>query len=94
MGKRRFAGTLSSDEHSTTSNKYAGSLKGHIRGWNRGVEVDCSVRDGRDVFEIYVTAGSNGGENRRHIATVYESGLVEHFFTEGDQSRLEMTWKV
>lgn len=90
MGKRRFAGTLSSSEHKHDVSKYASfGVLGHIRGWNRGVEVACAVdEDGKDEFHVYVTPGSNGGENRQLIAVVHENGTVDHFYGEVDRMPL------
>jgi len=46
-------------------------ITGHIRGWNSGANVYCSVdQEGRDVVEIYATTGSGYG----HSKTV--TGLV------------------
>jgi hypothetical protein len=41
-----------------------------VNGWNSGVTVEAGVdSDGRDVFAVYATGGSNGG-NRERIGTV------------------------
>ena len=35
-------------------------VRGHIRGWNVGVQVSGSADGPDDVFHIYATRGSNG----------------------------------
>ena len=40
----------------TAGNPY----EAHMRGWNAGVKIIHSVRDDRDVFTVFMTAGSNG----------------------------------
>lgn len=36
----------------------------HVRGWDVGVEVRCSVdRNGKDVVDVFRTGGSNGGRS-------------------------------
>ena len=45
---------------------------GHIRGWDSGVKVICSVdEEGADVVSVYATGGSNGSCRERLIAQVY-----------------------
>lgn len=49
----------------------ASGISGHVRGWDSGVAVNGYVDDqDRDVFEIYATGGSNGGQLPLLIATV------------------------
>jgi hypothetical protein len=47
-------------------------LSGHLRGWNIGVRVELTHRDGVDVIEVYQTNGSNGGGRDKLIATLQE----------------------
>jgi len=47
-------------------------LTGHLRGWNIGVRVELTHRNGVDVIEVYQTNGSNGGEKDVLIATLRE----------------------
>lgn len=48
----------------------------HCRGWNGGVEVWAHVDDeGRDIFDIFRTGGSNGGA-RRFIGAVIADEFV------------------
>lgn len=52
---------------SKTSGFYA-----HIRGWDIGVEVECSHNNGRDIIDIYQTCGSNNHCNRKLIKSLEE----------------------
>ena len=46
-------------------------IQGHIRGWDVGVAVECSVdKGGHDVCYVYTTGGSNGVGSRIMIASV------------------------
>jgi hypothetical protein len=46
-------------------------ISAHVRGWNLGVKVVGSVDgDGRDVFYVYQTGGSNAQTDSTLIATV------------------------
>lgn len=47
-------------------------LSGHLRGWNIGVRVELTHRNGVDVIEVYQTNGSNGGGRDKLIATLQE----------------------
>jgi hypothetical protein len=77
MGKRKFAGTLRADEHSTTANKYGNNLDAWIRGWDYGVEVTAYQVDGEDVFELHVVGGSTEGRGRKQfLGIVNSTGFV------------------
>jgi len=39
-------------------------------GWRCGITVHAHTVDGVDIFEVYRTHGSNGGGDRKLIATV------------------------
>lgn len=46
-------------------------IRGHIRGWDKGVQVVGLVdENGNDVFHIYETSGSNGYSASKLIAVV------------------------
>lgn len=45
-------------------------MRSHTRGWNVGVEVVCTIRDGADVIEVYETGGSHAPSAKRLLATV------------------------
>jgi hypothetical protein len=51
-------------------------MRSHTRGWNVGVEVVCTIRDGRDVIEVYETGGSHAPQQRRLITTVCDDHSV------------------
>ena len=41
----------------------------HIRGWNVGIEVECTAADGKDYIKVYLTGGSNGNAKPRLVGT-------------------------
>jgi hypothetical protein len=46
-------------------------ITGHIRGWEVGVRVfGCVGDDGEDMFNVFMTGGSDGNTSDRLIATV------------------------
>ena len=48
-------------------------IGGHIRGWNIGVRVYGRVdENGKDVFDVVQTGGSNGHAPSKVIATITE----------------------
>lgn len=52
----------------------ASGMRSHTRGWSVGAEVWCHVGpDGRDVVEVYATAGSNGGSRPVLLARLEET---------------------
>ena len=56
-------------------------IQGHIRGWNVGVQVDGYVDDdGKDVFRVWATSGSNGRQPQRSLGIVRlaADGSIEH----------------
>lgn len=51
-------------------------IQAHIRGWNIGIKVNGYVDDkGNDLFEVYLTSGSNGRKNGKLIGTFTEFSL-------------------
>jgi len=77
MGKKRFAGTLYAEGHSTTANKYGTLIDAWIRGWDYGIEVVATIEKGEDVFEIYVAGGSTEGRSRKeYIGRLTKQGFV------------------
>ena len=77
MGKRRFAATLASGEHATTTSKYGNNLVVWIRGWDFGIEVFANQTvEGEDMFEIWIAGGSNArSEGRRYLGMVTKEGF-------------------
>ena len=51
-----------------TGHKTSG-ISGHVRGWNVGIKVNGSYEDGRNVFRVYLTGGSNQPDETRQIGT-------------------------
>jgi len=48
-------------------------ISGHIRGWNIGLKIRCFVdSEGKDVCQVYKTAGSRGAGCEKLLATVKE----------------------
>jgi len=46
----------------------------HARGWTLGVRVEGMVnKEGKDVFKIYKTAGTNGASQDEHLITLTEA---------------------
>lgn len=39
-------------------------------GWESGIRIHARVVDGRDVFAIYITAGSNKARNEEYLGCV------------------------
>jgi len=79
MGPRRFAGTLSSEEHTTAAEKFANkNLTVWIRGWEYGVEVVAWDSGGEDAFEIYLCGGSTPGKSqgRKLLGTLIEGEFI------------------
>ena len=53
------------------------AITGHVRGWTAGVEVDghgngCEGARDADVFEVYLTHGSNRPGQRRLLGRVVD----------------------
>jgi len=69
-----FYGTITGSRGTTvtkTGTKDSG-IEGHIRGWNVGVKVVCTHRNGKDECRIYETGGSSGYADEKLIHTVKE----------------------
>jgi hypothetical protein len=73
MGKSRFyssAHGVTAVGGITTEATRGGNagISGHIRGWNSGIKVVGYIDSkDRDCFAVYVTSGSNGGENDKMV---------------------------
>lgn len=55
-------------------------IDAHIRGWDSGVRVIARVTESGDVFDVYHTGGSNGGDSDQLIGTVHG----DSFYRVGD----------
>lgn len=51
----------------------------NVNGWNLGIQVDASHIDGKDVFTVYKTGGSNAGYSREKIATITKDKITADF---------------
>lgn len=51
------------------------TLSAHVRGWESGVEVVARHDETGDTFDVYVTAGSNGGGARLLVGRVNDGGF-------------------
>lgn len=51
-------------------------LRGHIRGWEVGVSVECSHEDGKDVIKVWRTSGSNGSQESKLMAILTETATT------------------
>ena len=67
----RLYASIDSDARKTqaTSRGYH-NVEAHVRGWNLGVRVAARTCGDDDVFDVYVTAGSNGGASDVLVATI------------------------
>lgn len=54
-----------------TGTEKSGALA-EVSGWEDGVRVIAEVKDGKDVFWIYMTGGSNRSRDDELIGTVIE----------------------
>jgi hypothetical protein len=52
----------------TIGSKKSGIIA-NIRGWNYGIHIKCKTINGRDVFHVYKTGGSNNINNIELIYT-------------------------
>jgi len=51
-------------------------IEGHIRGWNVGISVTgVAGADNEDVFDVWLTAGSNGMKASKHIGRFTEKDI-------------------
>lgn len=55
----------------TRTGTKGGGLRAHIRGWENGVRVVAAHENGKDVFYVFQTSGSNGRRADRFLFTVY-----------------------
>lgn len=48
----------------------ASGIGAHVRGWDVGVKVVGSDKDGEDLFDVWMTSGSNGHTSSVLLGTV------------------------
>lgn len=64
-------------------------ISAEARGWNVGVFAAGHAEGDDDVFDVYITGGSNGSLTRRHLGSVrIEDG--EPIFRLTDRFKVEM----
>jgi hypothetical protein len=39
----------------------------HIRGWNKGIRIESTIKEDQEHFEIFETGGSNNPSNKNKI---------------------------
>lgn len=61
-------------------------MRGHIRGWNIGAEVEMSHTSEGDFCRIYATGGSNRPSGKL-IAIISPDGII-HLHTEVDEVKV------
>ena len=73
MARFRVANVCGARGRSMLGNEKDG-LSSTLNGWDSGVEVNARVNKAHDVdvFKIYATGGSNGGESDGYIGEVVE----------------------
>lgn len=77
---RFYASIQGSRGQATRMGTKDSGIKGHIRGWDSGVEVSGyydQVAD-VDVFKVYVTGGSNDQIACKLVATIRDGKLKIH----------------
>ncbi len=64
----RFYADITGGRGTATRQGHAASgIRGHVRGWSSGVKVYGRALDSLDVFDIYITGGSGGGNADKFI---------------------------
>lgn len=66
--------SMTADASKTEATKRAHqSANAHVRGWNVGVEINAyTTKDGKQVYEVFKTGGSNGGRLEKLCEVVEE----------------------
>ena len=68
MGK--FYGEMSDSGRNTVIMRGHSHLSTHLRGWNKGIRVECSEDDsGKEVYKVYETGGSNNPSSDKLVHT-------------------------
>jgi len=55
----RFYGEMRGAAKNSVTRRGHDSISAHLRGWNKGIKVECSVDQGVEVYKVYETGGSN-----------------------------------
>ena len=87
----RFYASIQGNRGEATRQGHNTGIKGHIRGWNLGVKV-CGYVDpqGRDVFKVYRTAGSNHRDGDRLLCTITDDPDLENLSSEELEAAAEI----
>lgn len=72
MGKRNFAMTCSADVQKTEASKFGNNLSVWVRGWGVGLEINTSMVDDHEFFEVWQTGGSNAKSNGRKLIGTFD----------------------
>ena len=51
-------------------------IHARVNGWDLGVEVEARIVDGRDVFYVFKTSGSNAKDRPLLIARIDPNGVT------------------
>ena len=86
----QFYGSIkgSGKTESTRGGSKNSGINAHVRGWDVGVEIEGVHFDGRDIFNVYVTSGSNGGKAPILVGSVSLDGDGNPVF---DRARRRVT---
>jgi len=70
----KFYASVSNNRSTITKCGHKDGLSAHIRGWNKGIEVNVSFNEEtkKEIFEVYETSGSNGKGNKKLVFEVEE----------------------
>ena len=56
----KFYSEMRGAARKTVTRRGHSHLSAHLRGWDKGIRVECSEDDsGREVYKVYETGGSN-----------------------------------
>ena len=65
----RFYGEMRGADKNYVSRRGHDSISVHLRGWNKGIRVECSIEQGVEVYKVYET----GGTNNPNIVLVFQT---------------------
>lgn len=93
----RFRGTLKGNRNMVSRLGHEKSgLQATVNGWNAGINIVARTRNNEDVFEIYITGGSNQRIPESPLGVLsYENGtLTWHGHMRYGHMRGEWSFKV
>ena len=68
--------TGSAKTEATRQGTVKSGIEGHIRGWDVGIKVVGFAGEDKDIFQVYLTGGSNGSLSQKHIGTFTAEDLA------------------